>query len=75
MSAQRRSFYEYVITFRGKLMADDESKLAEWIFRDQAFPRYSKSYNEVSDYLEWNSPFVNALAVFDDLWEKYKTED
>lgn len=75
MGTQRRSFYEYVMTFRGKLTTDDESKLAEWIFQDHAFPRHSKNYYEVSDYLEWNSPFVNALTVFDKLWEKYEIED
>lgn len=68
-----RTFYEYILTFRGKLKDDEESRLAEWIFLDHDFPKHSASYDEISDYLEWNSPFNGALLVFDQLWDKYVT--
>ncbi|HLR75032.1 MAG TPA: YozE family protein [Virgibacillus sp.] len=69
-----RTFYQYVLTYRGKLKDDDESRLAEWIFLDHDFPKQSKSYDEISQYLEWTSPFLGALTVFDELWEKYTVD-
>lgn len=66
-----RSFYEFALTFRGKLKEDEASRLAEWIFLDHDFPKHSMSYDEISDYLEWNNPFHGALNVFDQLWEQY----
>ncbi|HEY4602462.1 MAG TPA: YozE family protein [Cerasibacillus sp.] len=69
-----QTFYQFVITYRGKLEDDDESLLAEWIFQDHLFPKYSTSYNEISHYLEMNSPFIHALAVFDTLWDVYNDQ-
>ncbi|MFD1040040.1 YozE family protein [Virgibacillus byunsanensis] len=70
-----RSFYHHMMTYRGKKQPDDKSKLADWIFEDHNFPKYSKSYHEVSEYLEWNSPFPNALSVFDEVWDLYKIKE
>ncbi|SFA74766.1 Uncharacterized protein YozE, UPF0346 family [Lentibacillus halodurans] len=67
-----RSFYHYSLTYRGKKEPDDKSRLADWIFYDHDFPKHSADYHEISSYLEWNSPFANALAAFDQLWEAYK---
>ncbi|WP_164668812.1 YozE family protein [Virgibacillus doumboii] len=69
-----RSFYHYMMTYRGKKQADDISRLADWMFHDHDFPKHSADYDEISDYLEWNSPFVNALNVFDQLWDAYKNK-
>ncbi|MBM7598408.1 uncharacterized protein YozE (UPF0346 family) [Virgibacillus halotolerans] len=69
-----RPFYQFLLTYRGKKQADDKSNLADWAFFDHNFPKYSKDYNEISNYLEWNSPFINALVVFDELWDVYKIE-
>ncbi|TQS74362.1 YozE family protein [Ornithinibacillus gellani] len=69
-----QTFYQFLMTYRGKLKPDDESRLAEWAFLDHLFPKYSTSYQEISDYLEWNSPFSTALVVFDALWEKYENQ-
>ncbi|GGA61748.1 YozE family protein [Ornithinibacillus halotolerans] len=66
-----RSFYHFMMTYRGKKKADDESKLADWMFSDHNFPKHSDNYQEISDYLEWNSPFPNALSVYDALWDVY----
>ncbi|GGJ85274.1 UPF0346 protein [Lentibacillus kapialis] len=67
-----RSFYHYALTYRGQKMPDDKSRLADWIFYDHDFPKQSADYDSISSYLEWNSPFANALTVFDELWEAYK---
>jgi len=69
------SFYHFVLTFRGKTIPDDKSKLADWIFYDHDFPKHTMSYHEISDYLEMNSPFPNALTVFDDLYDLYQLKN
>lgn len=59
------------MTYRGKTIPDDQSKLADWIFYDHGFPKQATTYSEISDYLEMNSPFPSALSVFDDLFDVY----
>lgn len=66
-----RTFYQFLLTSRGKLNPDDKGRLAEWAFSDHSFPKHATSYHEISNYLEWNSPFPNALIVFDELWDMY----
>ncbi|KGP71194.1 YozE family protein [Pontibacillus yanchengensis] len=70
-----RSFYHFMMTYRGKVNPDEESRLADWMFQDHSFPKQSRSYDEISRYLEWNIPFSSALKVFDDLWERYQLEE
>lgn len=66
-----QTFYQLALTYRGKKKADDESRFADFLFYDHDFPKYSTDYHEISNYLEWNSPFPGALVVFDKLWEIY----
>ncbi|WP_373896254.1 YozE family protein [Virgibacillus natechei] len=70
-----KSFYQFLMTFRGKKQSDDQSHLADWAFFDHDFPKHSKDYDEISSYLEWNSPFPSALIVFDELWDNYKLRE
>ena len=65
------TFYQFLMTYRGRKNPTDQSRLAEWSFSDHDFPKHSTNYNELSEYLEWNSPFPNALKTFDELWEIY----
>jgi len=65
------TFYQFLMTYRGRKQPNDESRLADWSFFDHDFPKQSTNYDELSDYLEWNSPFPNALQTFDELWEIY----
>ncbi|WP_117169404.1 YozE family protein [Paraliobacillus sediminis] len=67
-----RSFYQYMMRYRGAKKVTNESRLAEWMFRDHDFPKHSESYDEVSRYLEWNIPFKEAVQVFDHLWDDYQ---
>lgn len=67
-----QSFYQFLLTHRGKLEQDDYSALADWAFYDHHFPQYAGTYDEISEYLEWNSPFPSALAAFDALWSEYE---
>lgn len=66
-----RSFYHYMMRYRGAKQNTNERKLADWMFEDHDFPRQATSYDEVSSYLEWNIPFTEATQVFDRLWEEY----
>lgn len=59
------------MTFRGMKVPNEKCELAEWVFRDHDFPKHSDDYNEISDYLEWNSPFPDALRTFDEVWDSY----
>ncbi|HLS59681.1 MAG TPA: YozE family protein [Virgibacillus sp.] len=65
------TFYQFVMTYRNSKTATNESRLAEWIFADHDFPKHVIDYNQISNYLEWNSPFPEALIVFDELWDVY----
>ena len=66
-----KTFYQFLLTYRGKVQSDDQSRLADWAFFDHNFPKHATNYNEISNYLEWNSPFTNALNVFDEIWDLY----
>ncbi|MCM3738913.1 YozE family protein [Oceanobacillus luteolus] len=69
-----KTFYQHLMTFRGKRVPDDKSRLADWAFFDHDFPKHSNDYDELSNYLEWNSPFANALRTFDEIWDLYQNK-
>ena len=66
-----KSFYHFMMRYRGAKQTTDESRLADWMFNDHDFPKQSTSYDEISRYLEWNIPFTEAIQVFDRLWDEY----
>jgi len=66
-----KSFYHFMMRYRGNKVKNEEKQLADWMFLDNSFPKQSVSYYEVSDYLEFNSPFPEAIQTFDRLWEEY----
>ncbi|SFF61070.1 Uncharacterized protein YozE, UPF0346 family [Halobacillus alkaliphilus] len=70
-----RSFYHYMMRYRGNPIENDEKKLADWMFQDHSFPKQAKTYDEISRYLEWNIPFPSALSVFDRLYDTYLIEE
>lgn len=60
------------MTYRNSKALEDRGKLANWAYLDHGFPKESTNYDELSNYLEWNSPFPNALMTFDTLWDLYQ---
>ncbi|MEQ6388535.1 YozE family protein [Bacillaceae bacterium S4-13-58] len=70
-----RSFYHFVITFRGKVKSDSESRFADWVFKDHSFPRQSTDYHEISSYIEVYSPSPDGVQTFDQLWKKYEENE
>ncbi|SIS37262.1 YozE family protein [Salimicrobium flavidum] len=71
----KRSFYHYMMRFRGNLETGKEKELADWMFEEHSFPKQSESYDELSEYLEHHSPFPGSLAAFDRLYETYMEEE
>ncbi|PKR78799.1 hypothetical protein CEY16_03325 [Halalkalibacillus sediminis] len=67
-----KPFYHYMLQYRGVKDKDDPRKrLADWMFNDHDFPKQETDYDELSRYLELNSPFPEALQTFDDVWDDY----
>lgn len=71
VNQMNKSFYDYMMRYRGLKQQTDEKRLADWMFEDHDFPKRSEKYDEVSRYLEWNIPFNNATQVLDQLWYDY----
>lgn len=67
-----KSFYHFMMRYRGNKQLDDTRKLAEWMFEDLSFPKHSTDYEQISSYLEWHTPFPSAIATFDQLWSEYE---
>lgn len=69
-----KTFYQYVMTYRSKGSDPSYRDFAEHLYHDGGFPKHSTSYDEISQYLETNSPTLDAIAVFDELWRVYEVE-
>ncbi|WP_163537609.1 YozE family protein [Gracilibacillus sp. YIM 98692] len=69
-----QTFYHFMMRFRGNKEHDDSRQLAEWMFKDHSFPKHATNYDEISDYLEWNVPFPQAISTFDEMWDQYIEE-
>lgn len=67
-----KSFYHYMMRYRANKQLNNERKLAEWMFHDHEFPKQTTDYHEISEYLEWNTPFTEAIVTFDEMWEEYQ---
>lgn len=64
------SFYQFM-----KTKVDENSsigELADHIKNDSMFPKYSRDYHEISEYLERNPYAGISLVVFDDAFEKFQ---
>ena len=66
-----KSFYHYVLTFRGGEWSDRKVRFAESMFVDHAFPKVSDDFDELSNYLELQSDEYLTIDAFDELWELY----
>lgn len=65
-----RSYYQYMKTEVGA--KTDIGKLASHISEDLSFPKHSKDYGEISDYLEKNPYLHISLDTFDESFYEYK---
>lgn len=70
----KRSFYHYVLTFRGGEWSDKKVRFAESMILDHAFPKNSDNFDELSNYIEFQSNEYLTIGVFDVLWDLYETK-
>lgn len=67
-----KTFYEFVITYRGA--SNDLGYFAEAVFNDSLFPRASKSFEEISQYVEMQGESDMKTSIFDDIWQEYEAK-
>ncbi|MER1987541.1 MAG: YozE family protein [Solibacillus sp.] len=67
-----KSFYHYVLTFRGGDWSDEKARFAEATFEDSAFPKTATSFDELSHYIEMQSNEFLTTSAFDALWHLYE---
>lgn len=70
-----KSFYHYIVKYRGGKNSNELTKFANNIYDDHSFPKYSSDYHEISSYLELNGHFLSSMTLFDTAWEMYENED
>jgi len=67
-----RSFYQFVLSFRGGKKDDKKSAFAEAMFKDHSFPKDEKDFDPLSRYLEEKADPDMPSVLFDELYEMYK---
>lgn len=67
-----KSFYHFVLTYRGGDWSDQKSRFAESAFHDHGFPKTSTSFDELSSYFETKADDDLSTSAFDELWEIYR---
>lgn len=67
-----RSFYQFALKYRGKLVQDDYSRFAEAMFLDHSFPKTSTDFQEISQYVEEKAHPILQASTFDRMWEEYE---
>ena len=66
-----RSFYQFVLSFRGGAKDDAKAVFAEAMFNDHSFPKQERSFDHLSRYLEEKADGKMPAVVFDELFEMY----
>ncbi|WP_107950778.1 YozE family protein [Lysinibacillus parviboronicapiens] len=67
----KKSFYLYVLTFRGGDWSDRKARFAEEMFHEHNFPKQSADFDELSTYIETYATDNLTTEVFDELWDLY----
>lgn len=67
----RRSFYQFLMTQRNANNVDEVAQFANNAFYDQAFPKQSQDYDEISRYLELNGAYLPSMTIFDQAFQQY----
>ncbi|WP_457951166.1 YozE family protein [Lactiplantibacillus pentosus] len=66
-----KTFYTFLMTQRNPDSTDVIAEFANNAFLDQSFPKQSKDFHEVSQYLELNAGYLPSMTIFDDAWQAY----
>ncbi|MCH1626345.1 YozE family protein [Fredinandcohnia quinoae] len=70
-----KSFYHYIVKYRSGKSKDEISILANHVYLDHSFPKYTKDYHELSTYLELNGHYITSMSIFDKAWEMFENEE
>ncbi|MDF7626667.1 YozE family protein [Leuconostocaceae bacterium ESL0723] len=74
MPKSDRSFYNWLMTNRNPVAADEIQQFANNAFLDSSFPKQSKDFDEISHYLEENTSYLMSMTIFDQAWERFQAE-
>ncbi|QTD42006.1 YozE family protein [Sporosarcina sp. Te-1] len=69
-----RSFYHFVLSFRGGPKDDAKAVFAEAMFHDHSFPKQEYSFDQLSRYLEEKADGKMPITVFDELYDRYQEQ-
>ncbi|MGO3365125.1 MAG: YozE family protein, partial [Leuconostoc falkenbergense] len=58
MKKSDRSFYNWLMTNRNPIAADDVQQFANNAFLDSTFPKQSTDFDDISKYLEENTTYL-----------------
>lgn len=67
-----RSFYQFVLTYRGGEKNDPYSVFADTMFNDQSFPKYERSFDALSRYIEEKADSQMSSVLFDELYRHFE---
>ena len=67
-----RSFYRFVLSFRGGVKGDLNSMFAENMFNDLGFPKEEKDFDPLSRYIEEKADSRMPSVIFDELYRMYE---
>ena len=68
----QQTFYQFITRFVDYDAKDPMSRLANQIHQDQAFPKQSTDFHQITDYLEHSSQYSQLLSIFDDAWAQHQ---
>lgn len=71
MKKSDRSFYNWLMTNRNPIAADDVQQFANNAFLDSTFPKQSADFDDISKYLEENTTYLMSMTTFDEAWSMY----
>ncbi|MFD1737150.1 YozE family protein [Bacillus salitolerans] len=69
-----KSFYHFLLKYRMGKPDNSISVFANAAYEDHSFPKQSKDYYELTNYLELNGHYLSSMSIFDDAWELYKQD-
>lgn len=67
----RKSFYSWLMTQRNPKSNAPVAVLADLVFEESSFPKYTDEFDQVSRFLEEEASFTFNLSDFDRIWEDY----
>ncbi len=70
-----RSFYHWLMTQRKPSKANAIQEFANAAFFDSTFPKQSKNFSEISNYLEENANYLMSMQIFDKAWQKFLSSE